>query len=164
MYNQSHLLYSSYARGSKSKGTVTPMNCNETAAFHPNVSVRGNVMIRCRHLPANQSKPVTLFRCQFYTGFVKLFQLSLSSTELDAASLPSDLKLSATFTPSPQPALNMEDPYEDLIVSESSSLWSEVLKKKETRMNEVENKSEAFVVGTSRSSKRDSIRKNDGCV
>ena len=28
-----------------------------------------------------------------------------------------------------------EDPYEALIVKESSSLWSEVLKKKEARMN-----------------------------
>ena len=48
----------------------------------------------------------------------------------------------------------MEDPYEALIVKESSALWSEVLRRKETRMNKVETKQNAFVVGSLRSSKR----------
>ena len=113
-------------------------------------------MIRCRHQPAGQGKPITLFRCQFYTGFVKMFQLNLSAADLDASvAIPAELKCNATFTPSEQ-KVEAEDPYEALIVSESSSLWSELLKKKESRVTQVEARKNKFVVGNIRSSKRES--------
>ena len=63
----------------------------------------------------------------------------------------------------------MEDAYEALITKESSALWSEVLRRKETRMMNTEKKEgvwmraeswiDAFVVGTSRSAKRLSIER-----
>lgn len=161
VYNQNKLVFSSFVPGSKTKGTITALNAKDSAVFHLAVTVRGNVMIRCRHLSAAQGKPVTLFRCQFYTGFVKLFQLNLNANDLDASvALPAELKCNATFTPAAEQA-EVEDPYEQLIVSESSSLWSEVLKKKESRGVQVEGRKNAFVVGNIRSSKRDSGSENE---
>ena len=83
----------------------------------------------------NSPKPQTLFRFQFYTGFIKMFKLELASNEVDASVDLSNLHVSCSFTPGTFTQVGEEDPYEALIVKESSSLWSEVLKKKEARMN-----------------------------
>lgn len=87
-------------------------------------------------MPAGSDKPITLFRFQFYTGFIKLFKLDLAAKEIDQTlHMPDTLQVACTFTPGIHPSHGEEDPYEALIVKESSSLWSEVLKKKEARMN-----------------------------
>ena len=64
------------------------------------------------------------------------------------------MQVNLQFQPASETQGEMEDPYEALIVKESSALWSEVLRRKETRMNKVETKQNAFVVGSLRSSKR----------
>ena len=93
-----------------------------------------------RHLPAYTDRPVTLFRCQFYTGFVKLFKLDLSPSELDGSVTPCSIHLHCEFQPAFDETNPMEDPYEALITKESSALWSEVLRRKETRMMNTDNK------------------------
>ena len=65
-----------------------------------------------------------------------MFKLDLEASEVDQTfAIPSSLRVSCSFTPSIRSESIVEDPYEALIVKESSSLWSEVLKKKEERMN-----------------------------
>lgn len=138
IYNQNELLYSSYRKGSKSRGTITPVAAGASVSFTPNVVLFGNVFIRCRHLPAGSDRPVTLFRFQFYTGFIKMFKLDLPCSEVDPSlPLPSSLHVECAFTPGSKEGIQ-EDPYEALIVKESSSLWSELMRKKEERMNEKE--------------------------
>ena len=83
---------------------------------------------------------MTLFRCQFYTGFVKLFKLDLSPSELDRSVTPFSIQLHCEFQPAVDESSTMEDAYEMLITKESSALWSEVLRRKETRMMNTENK------------------------
>lgn len=145
VYNQNELIYTSYRKGSKTKGTVTPIAAGESVTFTPNIVLYGNVFIRCRHVPANSDRPVTLFRFQFYTGFIKLFKFDLQSTEVDPSiSLPADLRVECAFTPGTKETIQQEDPYEALIIKESSSLWSEVMKKKEARMNTKDIKESKF--------------------
>lgn len=93
-----------------------------------------------RHLPAHTDRPVTLFRTQFYTGFVKLFKLDLLSADLDASVMPCSIQLHCEFQPATEETSPMEDAYEALITKESSALWSEVLRRKETRMMNTEKK------------------------
>ena len=97
-------------------------------------------MLRCRYLEEGSKRYVTLFRCHFYTGFIKLFKLDLTQNELDAKDLPADLRLSCSFTPAPSEKSELVDPYEALIVKESSALWREVLRRKEARMNQTDAK------------------------
>lgn len=93
-----------------------------------------------RHLPAHTDRPVTVFRCQFYTGFVKLFKLEASGADLDGVKPPCSVRLLCEFQPASGEIRQMEDAYEILITKESSALWSEVLRRKETRMMNSENK------------------------
>lgn len=135
----------------KSGSAVSPLNAGDSVTFSPNVVLHGNVFLRLRHLTARQTS-TTLFRAQFYTGFVKLFKLNLSAKELDQTKNWEDLSVACAFSPAEATEL-MEDPYEGLIMKESSALWSEVLKRKEGRMASMQ-PTDAFVVGHSRSAKR----------
>ena len=135
----------------KSGNAVSPLNAGDSVTFSPNVVLHGNVFLRLRHLTARQTS-TTLFRAQFYTGFVKLFKLNLSAKELDQTKNWEDLSVACAFSPAEATEL-MEDPYEGLIMKESSALWSEVLKRKEGRMASMQ-PTDAFVVGHSRSAKR----------
>lgn len=130
---------------------VAPVNADASVVFAPNVVLHGNVYMRLRHLAANQST-TTVFRAQFYTGFVKLFKLDFGARDLDTARALGDVTVACTFAPA-EPTDLADDAYEGLIMKESSVLWSEVLKRKEDRMTNT-HPSDAFVVGTSRSSKR----------
>lgn len=134
------------------QSAIAPHNAGDSVTFTPNVVLFGNVFLRLRHLTARQTS-TTLFRAQFYTGFVKLFKLNLSAKELDRTKDWDDLSLACVFSPAETTAL-MEDPYEGLIMKESSALWSEVLKRKEGRMASMQPATDAFVVGHSRSAKR----------
>ena len=157
VYRQDHLVYSSYVKGSKNRGSVVPIKDGDGTLFVPNIVLQvgikegiisqGNVFIRVRHLPAYTDRPVTLFRCQFYTGFVKLFKLDLSPSELDRSVTPFSIQLHCEFQPADDETSPMEDAYEMLITKESSALWSEVLRRKETRMMNTENKEGQSVNG-----------------
>lgn len=79
----------------------------------------------------------------------------MTTSDVDASfSLSPSMQVHLQFQPVEEAQDEMEDPYEALIIKESSALWSEVLRRKESRMNRVETKQNAFVVGSSRSSKR----------
>ena len=49
VYRQDHLVYSSYVRGSKNRGTVTPINAGEGVRFTPNVLLQVYLMIVFHH-------------------------------------------------------------------------------------------------------------------
>ena len=84
IFNNNMIVYSSYRKGSKTRGNVPSVEANETVVFKPDVIVKGNVFMRCRHLGEN-SAITTLFRLQFHTGFIKLFKLELMENEVDAS-------------------------------------------------------------------------------
>lgn len=86
VFNNNHIIYASYRKGSKTRGSVVPVQGGETVIFKPDVVVKGNVFIRCRHL--NSTGQVnTLFRLQFHTGFIKLYKLEVDEKEVDASVL-----------------------------------------------------------------------------
>lgn len=147
IYNQNKLVYSSLVKGS----SPTPLNAGQPVTFSPSVVLHGNVFLRLRHLTARQTS-TTIFRAQFYTGFVKLFKLNLAAKELDQTKEFDGLSVACVFSPAESSDL-IDDPYEGLIMKESSALWSEVLKRKENRMASIQ-PTDAFVVGHSRSTKR----------
>ena len=140
-------MYSSLVKS----GAISPVNAGASVTFSPDVVLHGNVFLRLRHRSARQTS-TTLFRAQFYTGFVKLFKLNLAAKELDQTKNWEELSVACAFSPAEATEL-MEDPYEGLIMKESSALWSEVLKRKEGRMVSMQ-PTDAFVVGHSRSAKR----------
>lgn len=140
-------MYSSLVKS----GAISPVNAGASVTFSPDVVLHGNVFLRLRHRTARQTS-TTLFRAQFYTGFVKLFKLNLAAKELDQTKNWEELSVACAFSPAEATEL-MEDPYEGLIMKESSALWSEVLKRKEGRMVSMQ-PTDAFVVGHSRSAKR----------
>ena len=89
-------------------------------------------MLRLRHTPAGAAS--TLLRAQFHTGFVKLFRQSFPAGACDGGEkLPPELEVTCVFAPSEVPR-EAGDPYEELISRESSALWGEVMRRKETRM------------------------------
>ena len=83
IYNKNRLVFSSYRKGSKSRGVVTPVSVSDTAVFKLDVQIQGDVFIRCRHF--DPSSPTTIFRTQFHTGFIQMFRLDSDSSELDAS-------------------------------------------------------------------------------
>lgn len=83
VYNNNHIVYSSYRKGSKTRGTVEVVEADKTIVFKPDVFVKGNVFVRCRHL--GEKATTTLFRLQFHTGFVQIFKLELTEKEIDAS-------------------------------------------------------------------------------
>ena len=90
------------------------------------------MLLRLRHTPAGNAS--TLLRAQFHTGFVKLFRQSFPAGACDGGEkLPAELEVTCVFAPSDVPR-ELGDPYEELISRESSALWGEVMRRKETRM------------------------------
>ena len=90
------------------------------------------MLLRLRHTPAGTAS--TLLRAQFHTGFVKLFRQSFPAGACDGGEkLPAELEVTCVFAPSEVPR-EAGDPYEELISRESSALWGEVMRRKESRM------------------------------
>lgn len=147
VYNKNCLVFSSYRKGSKSRGTVTPVNASDTIVFKLDVVVQGNVFIRCRHLGTSSTS--TIFRTQFHTGFVQLFKIDFDPTELDASisyfvpficycSLPQKLRFQCDFLPVEGTSTSEMEDIESELCKENSVLWSEVMRKKEERTGTVE--------------------------
>lgn len=84
VFNRNRIIYASYRKGSKTRGSVTPAQEDETVVFKPDVVVKGNVFLRCRHL-SSTGQVSTMFRLQFHTGFIKLFKLEVDEKEVDAS-------------------------------------------------------------------------------
>ncbi|KAK8812776.1 hypothetical protein WA538_002510, partial [Blastocystis sp. DL] len=123
------------------------LKAGETVSFTPNVVLRGTVLLRLRHTPAGTAS--TLLRAQFHTGFVKLFRQSFPAGACDGGEkLPAELEVTCVFAPSEVPR-EAGDPYEELISRESSALWGEVMRRKESRMGRTPAQ-DAFVVGNTR--------------